>query len=276
MGPTGAGKSTFIEYATRQNGQTVGHGLKSYTAEIRTVRVSHPTDRHPVALVDTPGFDDTYKSDTEILSLIADWLVKTYKGNVNLATIIYLHRISDNRMTGSVLKNLEMFATLCGHEAMPNVVIATTMWSEVKKENGERREGELKRDFWKGMMADGCRTERFEDTYESAWRIIGNLGKKDRAPVLLSHEIVDTHLRLNETQAGIALNKELEKLIKDRKLAARKLRDQARSQDNEQIVQELHQQHAEIEEKIRQTDSQLREMKIPFTRRVLLLFRSRS
>lgn len=31
-----------------------------------------------MVFVDTPGFDDTYKSDTEILSMIADWLVKTY------------------------------------------------------------------------------------------------------------------------------------------------------------------------------------------------------
>lgn len=178
-------------------------------------------------------------------------------------------------MTGSVLKNLEMFATLCGHKAMPSVIIATTMWGEVRKENGERREQELKRDFWKGMVADGCRTERFEDTYESAWRIIGNLAEKDRAAVLLSHEIVDSHLRLNETQAGIALNKELEKLIKDRKLAAKQLRDQARNQDNELVVQELHQRHADIEEQIRKTDNQLREMKIPFTRRVRLLFKSR-
>jgi chromosome condensin MukBEF ATPase and DNA-binding subunit MukB len=199
----------------------------------------------------------------------------SYKGNVNLATIVYLHRISDNRMTGSVLKNLEMFATLCGQKAMPNVIIATTMWGEVKRENGERREQELKRDFWKGMVADGCRTERFKDSHDSAWHIIGNLAKKDRAPVLLSHEIVDTHLRLNETQAGIALNKELEKLIKDRKDAARRLRDQVQNQNNELVVQELNKRQAEIEEKINQTADQLRELKIPFTRRVRLFFKGR-
>jgi len=178
-------------------------------------------------------------------------------------------------MTGSVLKNLEMFATLCGQEAMPNVIIATTMWSEVQKAKGERREQELKRDFWKDMVADGCRTERFEDTYESAWRIIGSLRERARAPVLLSHEIVDNHLRLNETEAGIALNKELEKLIKDRKDAARKLRERARNQNDELVVQELNKQQVEIEEKIRRTSDQLRELKIPFTRRVRLFFKSR-
>jgi hypothetical protein len=43
---------------------------------IRTVRVTHPTDDKPVVLVDTPGFGDTSKSDTEILGMIADWIVK--------------------------------------------------------------------------------------------------------------------------------------------------------------------------------------------------------
>jgi len=178
-------------------------------------------------------------------------------------------------MTGSVLKNLEMFATLCGQKAMPNVIIATTMWGEVKRENGERREQELKREFWKGMVDDGCRTERFKDSYDSAWHIIGNLVKKNQDPVLLLHEIVDTHLRLNETRAGIALNKELEKLIKDRKDAARRLRDQVQNQDNELVVQELNKRQAEIEAKINQTADQLRELKIPFTRRVRLFFKGR-
>lgn len=198
-----------------------------------------------------------------------------YKGNVDLATIVYMHRISDNRMSGSVLKNLEMFATLCGEKAMPNVIITTTMWGEVRRESAERREKELKRDFWKGMVADGCRIERFKDSHDSAWHIIGDLAKKDRAQVLLPREIVDSHLRLNETRAGIALNKELEKLIKDRKDAARRLRDQVQNQDNEQVVQELNKRQAEIEQKINQTADQLRELKIPFTRRVRLLFKGR-
>jgi predicted GTPase len=95
MGPTGVGKSTvrlflihirflfcfswlaqFIETATGQDGQTIGHGLRSFTDTIRTVRVTHPMDGKPVILVDTPGFGDTAKSDTKILAMIADWLVR--------------------------------------------------------------------------------------------------------------------------------------------------------------------------------------------------------
>jgi len=66
----------FIETATRQDGRIIGHGLRSFTSDIRTYRVTHPTDGKPVVFVDIPGFGDTSKSETEILSMIADWFVK--------------------------------------------------------------------------------------------------------------------------------------------------------------------------------------------------------
>jgi hypothetical protein len=178
-------------------------------------------------------------------------------------------------MTVSALKELEVFAKICGQKAMPNVVIVSTMWSEVKGDNGKRREQELRRDFWKDMVTYGCRIERFRDSHKSAWHIIGSLSRKKPTSVLLSHEIVDEHLRLNETEAGIALNKEMEKLIKDRKEASRRLREQAQNQNNVLVVQELNRRQAEIEDKIQQTADQLRAMKIPFTRRVRLFFMGR-
>jgi len=53
--------------------------LPRATADICTARIPHPTNGHPHLFVDIPGFDDTFKSDTEILSLIADFLVKRLK-----------------------------------------------------------------------------------------------------------------------------------------------------------------------------------------------------
>jgi predicted GTPase len=50
----------------------VGHDLESCTAEVSMVRIDD------VILVDTPGFDDTNKTDREILTMIADWLTNTY------------------------------------------------------------------------------------------------------------------------------------------------------------------------------------------------------
>jgi hypothetical protein len=42
--------------------------------EVRTYLPHHSGD--PVVFIEVPAFDDTYKSDTEILSMIAEWLVK--------------------------------------------------------------------------------------------------------------------------------------------------------------------------------------------------------
>jgi hypothetical protein len=36
-----------------------------------------------VVFVDTPGFDDTFKSDTEILTTIADWLVEAWVDHID-------------------------------------------------------------------------------------------------------------------------------------------------------------------------------------------------
>jgi chromosome condensin MukBEF ATPase and DNA-binding subunit MukB len=187
-----------------------------------------------------------------------------------------MHRITDNRMSGTVKKNLGIFTSLLGQEALSNVVIATTMWSEVRSEVGIRREEDLKRIYWHDLLAGGCRTERFDNTYQSAWHIVGSLESNDYAPILLSREIVDIRLRLNETQAGITLNKELELVIKHRKHAVRRLGEEANKQENAMVLQELNTQKARIDEMIQQTSGQLSQMKISFTRRFVMFIKSRS
>ena len=54
----------------------VGYGLESCTSE---VQVASPfmLDDKMVTLIDTPGFDDTVKTEAEILRLIADFLAAT-------------------------------------------------------------------------------------------------------------------------------------------------------------------------------------------------------
>ena len=50
--------------------------LVSCTAEVQ-VTDEFTIDGATVALIDTPGFDDTTKSDTEILKIIAFFLAST-------------------------------------------------------------------------------------------------------------------------------------------------------------------------------------------------------
>lgn len=56
----------------------VGHDLQSCTSSIQHVIIPHPTDSgRRIILVDTPGFDDTYVDDAEILRRIALWLARS-------------------------------------------------------------------------------------------------------------------------------------------------------------------------------------------------------
>lgn len=50
--------------------------LESCTAEVQLAD-EFTLDGRNVALIDTPGFDDTTKSDTDVLRMIADFLATT-------------------------------------------------------------------------------------------------------------------------------------------------------------------------------------------------------
>ena len=51
---------------------TVGNGLRSCTDSVQTV--DFDLDGRRVVLIDTPGFDDTTMSDTDVLNMIAAFL----------------------------------------------------------------------------------------------------------------------------------------------------------------------------------------------------------
>lgn len=55
-------------------------------------------DGETVRLIDTPGFDDTYRSDTDILELLANWLQTNYFEHVKLTGLILLQPINANRI----------------------------------------------------------------------------------------------------------------------------------------------------------------------------------
>jgi predicted GTPase len=75
FGTTGTGKTSLIQTIS---GRTlkVGHGLRSCTSGIQEVHCE--VDGYPIILVDTPGFNDTERSDTEILTVMAEWLKESH------------------------------------------------------------------------------------------------------------------------------------------------------------------------------------------------------
>lgn len=147
MGMTGSGKSSFIADLLptepsdlfSETTRGVQHDLASSTAAISFSAVDIPLPhRHGksantrVFLVDTPGFDDTYRSDAAILAEIAFILSQTHRAGLRLAGIVYLHPITDRRLQGSAARNLRILESLAGERAFPSVVLATSMWDDVE------------------------------------------------------------------------------------------------------------------------------------------------
>jgi hypothetical protein len=191
-----------------------------------------------------------------------------------------VHRISDNRMAGTPLKNLRMFANLCGDGATKNVILATTMWDLVEAGEGERRVTQLQGKYWKEMLAGGSKVARFDGKYDSAWEIVDMIVKKDaghssRPPLLIQEEMVELKRRLGETQAGITLYNTLQKLLAEQQETIRQLQDEAKTQDNPQLVKELNAQHEAIRKSINDTFEQAQRMKISHIRRFFAIFKSK-
>jgi len=59
-----------------QSNLRIGMNLESCTSEVQLAD-RFILEGRPVILIDTPGFDDTNKSDTDILKLIAAFLATT-------------------------------------------------------------------------------------------------------------------------------------------------------------------------------------------------------
>lgn len=109
--------------------QSIHHGLDlnlpSRTTDVEDMWFMRD-DSSRVHPIDTPGFDGTNLSDVQVLQNIAHWLSMSLKSGVKLSGIIYLHRITDPRMTGSIRRNLLMFKKLCGEDSFSSVTLATT------------------------------------------------------------------------------------------------------------------------------------------------------
>jgi len=175
IGPTGAGKSTFINSVTGQEHLKVGRGLSTCTKEIGHVLWTPDDSRRQVVFVDTPALfnpeESRPNSEKQIEKKINDWLKKAFGRRIQVAGILYLHRITDNRMTDPPYPNFQMFQRLAGEKFHPRVLLVTTMWEIVKPAVGLQRKEELEK-HWKEMIRNGSEVVIHNGTKESAWNIV--------------------------------------------------------------------------------------------------------
>ncbi|KAI5991962.1 hypothetical protein EDD15DRAFT_2142964, partial [Pisolithus albus] len=197
-----------------------GRGLTSFTKEVRTVRCPDSDGVRNIVLVDTPGCNNSFMTDSQVLAEIAWWLIKVYEKNIKLHGILYFHPISVYTIRETAARNYNIFKELWGKDYCKNVILVTTMWGQVSEEVGSEREQDLQSDFWREMISLGSTIRPFKGTTESAWNVINSLsvsGTDGRRPLQIQREMVDEYLPLQLTAAGRAVANRLLSLASDLK-----------------------------------------------------------
>jgi hypothetical protein len=210
-----------------------------------------------IYLIDTPGFDDQLRSDTEILREVASWLTHAHKSNLKLSGIIYLQRVTDPRIGGSGIRNIRMFKKLCGEDGLPSVVLATTFWnyfSDLQAAIDRETQYMSEAFLWKPMIDQGSKVFRHDKKEVSARSIVQYLIERKRPIVLdIQREMVEQDLLLGETGAGgeVASSVEKEKQWFEKKLGdLQKQLNEALASRDKSSKEEIEEYMAEIRRKL--------------------------
>ena len=205
-----------------------------------TVRISGKV----VTLIDTPGFDDTDRSDADILESISEYLLETYARKILLTGVILLQPVTGNRVQGSERKRLRLFEKILGKDAFSHVVIATTMWSELKNSvNGQARVDERMSDYWGDLIGGGAKVVNHDNTPERAVEIIEMLVDKGTVTLQMQEELEKSNGRVMATTAG-------QQMISDLGDDKKKLLG---------MIESLHRQLQEEKEKREELEEEIRE-----------------
>jgi hypothetical protein len=193
IGPTGAGKSSFINFLSR-NPVVIGGGLnpRKQGGQVTFLWLTILTDTNSISvhpchhgeigdywLIDTPGFDDDRRSDAEILNDLLAMLVTAHHQEIKLTGIIYMHRISDARYGPTARRHLTAFQQLLGMRAMSQVTLVTTCWDLETPSQAQIRAQQLENQFWRPMIQEGSTMVRHHNTRASALSIVRSIVERD-------------------------------------------------------------------------------------------------
>ncbi|KAK3950022.1 P-loop containing nucleoside triphosphate hydrolase protein [Pseudoneurospora amorphoporcata] len=216
IGMTGSGKSRFV---TKLTGHDAGEGHDLQSCTISVDLYSYTENGRRIFVADTPGFNDTHRSDVEILKDVAFLLGQLHVSRVRVGGILYLQPITDNRVSGSALRTFNLLREMCGAQGATSTALVTTKWDMLQSGNDYlaacAREKELKEtlSFWGSMKNAGSQVHRWLGDELSARSIVRDLiyhtaTRSNSWPVhQIQSELVEENRYLGDTSAGRTLVK---------------------------------------------------------------------
>lgn len=220
-------------------------------------------DPRSITVVDTPGFDDTKRPDGEVFAEISDYLAAQHASGIPLKGVLYLHKISDNRMTGSSGTYLKILQQLIGEEALNNTIMVTTMWYMLREElqgEGLNRQQQLIDEFWRPLIDKGAWVARFDGTPASAFQIVSQLAGRESVVLEHQRELVDEERDLGATGAGRSLLQQLESTKVEYSLKLANLEKELEreiARGNRNAALEKERQVAEVSDMLKRLDKSL-------------------
>ncbi|QRW20640.1 50S ribosome-binding GTPase [Rhizoctonia solani] len=212
FGATGTGKTTFINDASGENLE-VGDDLESCTHEVAPTQVFR-IDGQDVVLIDTPGFDDTELSDTEILKRITAFLTSSYKrlqaDGHNLPSPHY--RRSSGRYFSSYIPDSPWIMWSRNFDQRLDCHQYVVGPTDCKGDSNEKQLRDNSK-FFQPAIGAGARMVRrpYKDT-RSALDIIRMLLEKSPVTMKVQRQIVDEGEGFYSTEAAKVLGEELAKM----------------------------------------------------------------
>jgi hypothetical protein len=209
-----------------------------------------------VYLIDTPGFDDSEetRTDADVLREISDWLAYSYKHGTRLSGIFYIHKVIQNRMPGSAIRNLAAFEKLIGDDPMKKVLFVTTFWDQTPLATAEKREAKLVEKYWDSMIQRGSTACRHNNTPASARNIIGRIvnGNGEKVTLDIQDELVNQKRNIIDTSAWFELQRDVAaKIATERAKLEEQFKERSKKASRAQQL-ELDQLREEIRENQRQ------------------------
>lgn len=216
-----------------------------------------------VYLADSPGFGDTYRNDASILAAVDSCLADTFKQDIKLAGVLFLHSLLEVRMKSGAMKNLLMFKKMVGTENLHKCRLITTKWSLQDSAISEQRETELRTNpnFWKPLLDRGAQMVRFGDSMDSAIDIIRPLLEGPGVVLQLTKETQIKGLKLEATDAGKEVNDDLQKVkeVHLQELADLEgLHAVAMAEKDQELVRQIREQEAKVAEELKQIEEERR------------------